>query len=44
MPTPYAEELRDDAVRVARNRESGATIDRIARASGVHPVTPTQEL
>lgn len=32
-------EFRDDVVRVARNRESGVTIEQIAADFGVHPVT-----
>ena len=39
MPKPYPSEFRDDVVRVARNRESGVSIDRIAKDFGVHPMT-----
>lgn len=39
VPKPYPEEFRDDVVRVARNRESGVTIEQIARDFGVHPMT-----
>ncbi|MFT4157329.1 MAG: IS3 family transposase [Microbacterium sp.] len=39
MPKPYSTEFRDDVVRVARNRESGVTIERIAKDFGVHPMT-----
>ena len=39
MPKPYPAEFRDDVVRVARNRESGVTIEQIAKDFGVHPMT-----
>ncbi|GGK87108.1 transposase [Salinibacterium xinjiangense] len=39
MPKPYPTEFRDDVVRVARNRESGVTIEQIAKDFGVHPMT-----
>jgi transposase len=39
MSKPYPREFRDDVVRVARNRESGMTIERIAKDFGVHPMT-----
>lgn len=39
MPKPYPSEFRDDVVRVARSRESGVTIEQIARDFGVHPMT-----
>ena len=39
MPKPYPTEFRDDVVRVARNREPGVTIEKLARDSGVHPMT-----
>ena len=39
MPKPYPSEFRDDVVRVARNREPGVTIERIANGFGVHPMT-----
>ena len=39
MPKPYPSEFRDDVVRVARGREPGVTIERIARDFGVHPMT-----
>ena len=39
MPRPYLREFRDDVVRVARNREDGVTIERIATDFGVHPMT-----
>ncbi len=39
MPKPYPTEFRDDVVRVARNREPGVTIERIAKDLGVHPMT-----
>ncbi len=42
MPKPYPTEFRDDVVRVARNREPGVTIEKIARDFGVHPMTLTK--
>ncbi len=42
MPKPYPGEFRDDVVRVARNRESGVTIEQIAKDFGVHPMTLTK--
>ncbi|MET9326000.1 IS3 family transposase [Tsukamurella sp. NPDC003166] len=39
MPKPYPKEFRDDVVRVARDRESGVTIEQIAKDFGVHPMT-----
>lgn len=39
VPKPYPSEFRDDVVRVARNRESGVTIEQIAKDFGVHPMT-----
>lgn len=39
MPKPYPSEFRDDVVRVARSREPGVTIERIAEDFGVHPMT-----
>ena len=39
MPKPYPREFRDDVVRVARNRESGVTIEQIAKDFGVHTMT-----
>lgn len=33
------ERVRDDVVRVARNREAGVTIEQIAKDFGVHPMT-----
>lgn len=42
MPKPYPSEFRDDVVRVARNRESGVTIEQIAKDFGVHPMTLTK--
>lgn len=44
MPKPYPQEFRDDVVRVARNRESGVTIEQIAADFGVHPMTLTKWL
>ncbi|GGF31229.1 transposase-like protein IS3/IS911 [Microbacterium sorbitolivorans] len=42
MPKPYPTEFRDDVVRVARNREPGVTIEKIANDFGVHPMTLTK--
>lgn len=44
MSKPYPSEFRDDVVRVARGREPGVTIERIARDFGVHPMTLTKWL
>jgi transposase len=38
-PKPYPQEFLDDVVRVARGRESGVTVEQIARDFGVHPMT-----
>ena len=35
MPKPYPREFREDVVRVARNRESGESLGRIAADFGV---------
>lgn len=35
----YPIELRNQAVRVVRNRKPGETIEQIARSFGVHPMT-----
>mgnify|MGYP002651678681 CR=1 FL=1 len=39
MPKPYPQELRDDAIRVARDRGEGVTIEQVANDFGVHPMT-----
>ncbi len=39
VPKPYPKEFRDDVVRVARDRDSGVTIEQIAKDFGVHPMT-----
>ncbi|WP_432489691.1 IS3 family transposase, partial [Kineococcus sp. SYSU DK018] len=39
MPKPYPREYRDDVVRVARNRESGVTLEQIAADFGIHVMT-----
>lgn len=39
MPKPYPQEFRQDVVNVARAREAGVTVDRIAKDFGVHPMT-----
>lgn len=42
MPKPHPQELRNDVVRVARIREPGVTIAKIAKDFGVHPMTLTK--
>lgn len=39
VPRPYPREFRDDVVRVARIREDGVTIGRIAADFGIHSMT-----
>jgi transposase len=39
MPKPYPREFRDDVVRVAQRRESGVTLEQIAKDFGIHPMT-----
>ncbi|MBC7596557.1 MAG: transposase [Kineosporiaceae bacterium] len=39
MPKPYPREFREDVVSVARGREPGVTIERIAKDFGVHTMT-----
>ena len=39
MPKPYPKEFREDVVAVARGREPGVTIERIAKDFGVHTMT-----
>ena len=39
MPKPYPKEFRDDVVRVARNRESGVTLEQVAADFGIHAMT-----
>jgi len=39
MAKPYPREFREDVVRVARNRDSGVTLEQIANDFGVHPMT-----
>ncbi len=39
MPKPYPKEFREDVVAVARGRESGVTIEQIAKDFGVHTMT-----
>ncbi|MEU5334472.1 IS3 family transposase [Streptomyces asoensis] len=39
MPKPYPEGFREDAVRVARNRGPGVTVEQVAKDFGVHPMT-----
>ncbi|MFF8103555.1 hypothetical protein ACF07S_28220 [Streptomyces sp. NPDC016640] len=41
MPKPYPKEFREDAVRVARNREPGVTLEQAAAGFGVHPAPPS---
>lgn len=38
-PLPNTEEFRDDVVRVARSREDGVTLARIAKDFGIHEMT-----
>jgi len=38
-PGPYPREFGDDVVRVARNRDDGVTIEKIAADFGVYPMT-----
>lgn len=42
MPKPYPREFRDDVVRVARNRDSGVTLEQVAADFGIHPTTLTK--
>ncbi len=35
-------EIRDDVVRIARNRDDGVTVEQIAADFGVHPMTMTK--
>ena len=42
VPKPYLKEFRGDVVRVARDRESGVTIEQIAKDFGVHPMALTK--
>lgn len=39
MAKPYPQEFRDDVLHVARNRESGVKIAKIAEDFGIHPMT-----
>ncbi|WP_020499211.1 transposase [Sciscionella marina] len=39
MPKPYPREFGEDVVRVARQRESGVTLEQVAADFGVHPMT-----
>jgi transposase-like protein len=41
VPKPYPSEFRDDVVRVVGSRESGVTIEQIAKDFGVHPMERT---
>ncbi len=38
MSKPFPKEFREDVVRVARSREPGVTLERIASDFGVHPI------
>jgi transposase len=42
MPKRYPKEFREDVVRVARNRESGVTLEQVAADFGVHPAPSTK--
>jgi transposase len=39
VPKPYPREFREDVVRVARNREPGVSLARIAEDFGIHEMT-----
>ena len=39
MPNAYPREFRLDVVQVARNREPGVALEKIAHDSEVHPIT-----
>ncbi len=39
MPKPFPKEFREDVVRVARGRDPGVTLERIAVDFGIHPMT-----
>jgi transposase len=39
VPKPFPKEFREDVVRVARDRDPGVTLERIAADFGVHPMT-----
>lgn len=44
MPRPYPQEFRDDVVAVARGREAGVTLSRIAKDFGISDQTLTNWL
>ncbi|MET8576555.1 transposase [Streptomyces sp. NPDC005012] len=44
MSKPYPQEFREDVVRVARNREPGVTLERVAADFRVHPASLTKWL
>ena len=39
MSKPYPMEFRRDVVQVARNREPGVSLEKIAADFGIHPIT-----
>ena len=39
MPNAYPMEFRRDVVQVARNRERGVSLEKIAADFGIHPIT-----
>ncbi len=39
MTNAYPMEFRRDVVQVARNREPGVTLEKIAADFGIHPIT-----
>jgi transposase-like protein len=39
MPKPFPKEFREDVVRVARGRDPGVTLERVAADFGIHPMT-----
>ena len=44
MPNAYPTEFRRDVVQVARNREPGVSLEKIAADFGIHPITPSNWL
>lgn len=44
ISAPPAPSRGDDVVRLARNRDEGVTLDRIAADFGIHPVTSTMRI
>ena len=44
MPNAYPMEFRRDVVQVARNRDPGVSLERIARDFGIHPISLSNRL